>query len=155
MALELEQFLIQSENFIIEVLQKLPNAVTGAAIEAASEIDRRITESGQNADGGQLGNYTDGVYKQKRQKIGHTTAFVNLQFTGDMWRDVGVVASKTQGSITTATIGAKFKESDDKLFFNSVRYNDEILELKQQEEDNAAEFIDDAMQEIIDKNFGA
>ena len=67
MALELEQFLIQSENFIIEVLQKLPNAVTGAAIEAASEIDRRITESGQNADGGQLGNYTDGVYKQKRQ----------------------------------------------------------------------------------------
>jgi hypothetical protein len=151
--LELQQFLQQSRNFVRDIEEKLPNAVTAAAIEAASEIDRRITESGQNSSGAQLGDYTDGVYKQKRQKRGLTTAYVNLQFTGDMWRDVGVIDTKTQGNITTATIGARFKDADDKLFFNSVRYNDGILELNQQEAANAAEVIDDAMQEIINANF--
>jgi len=150
----LEAFLQQTRNFIQDVEQKMPIAVTGAAIEAASEIDRRITESGQGSDGSQLGEYTDGVYKNKRAKKGLTTAYVNLQFTGDMWRDVGVIDTKTQGNITTATIGAKFKESDDKLFYNSVRYNDGILELSQQEADNAAEAIDEALQLIANKNFG-
>jgi len=155
MALELEQFIKQTENFIFEVLQELPNAVTAAAGQAASEIDRRISETGMNASGSTLGHYTDGVYKKKRQKIGHTTAFVNLQFTGDMWREIGVTDTKTQGTITTATIAGKFDETNDKLFFNSIRYNDDILVLSQLEEDNAAELIDDAMQEIIDKNFGS
>jgi len=149
----MEQFLKNSRAFIAEV--KSQNAVwlREAGESAISLVDRRITESGRTAGGTQLGDYTDGVYKKKRQDKGLTTSYVNLAFTNDMWSDVGIINVVTGANIARLTIGASFQENKNKLVYNSVRYNDDILEVSQSEEDKLAKIMDVNLQLTANKYF--
>lgn len=149
----LEETLKDINHFISDVKELYPLDVAAAAETSASLISDRIGETGINAEGSQLGDYTDGVYKNKRANIGHPIGFVNLRFTGAMWNDLSLIGVKSNGLVTTATIGAKFPENNDKLFYNSVRYNDEILDINQEEEDIINSFLDDKLQVLADKNF--
>jgi hypothetical protein len=149
----LENTLLSIKKFIKDVEEQHPKNVAAAALSAASLIIDRVGETGISSDGSQMGEYSDGLYKQKRAKKGHPVGFVNLRFTGEMWNDVKLIRDKTDGILTVATIGATRPENDAKLFKNSVRYNDEILALNDEEASILNDDLDNKLQEIADKNF--
>lgn len=149
----IEETLDNIKNFIEDVKIEHPENVSAAAISAASLISNRVVETGENSSGVQLGEYSDGMYKNFRASKGREIGFVNLSFTGDMWNDVGVLNVQSDGVLTVATIGASNSENDEKLFYNSVRYNDEILDLNEEEALLINDDLDNKLQIIADKNF--
>ena len=70
-----------------------------------------------------------------------------------MLRDIKLIEVKSVGTTTIATIGAITPEQDDKMFYNAVRYNDELLDLNQEETDIINDELDESLQNIADKNF--
>lgn len=149
----LDQFISQAKNFLKDVEEVYPDTVAESAITAASLIQNRIQETGIGSDGSQLGEYTNDLYKQKRAARGLPTSYVNLDFTGDMWRDIKLIEVKTSRGLTTAKIGAQFQENDDKLFYNSIRYDDDILAVTSEEEEELAEILNDGLQALVNLNF--
>ena len=149
----LESTLSNIRNFISDVESLHPKFVAAAAITATGLIGDRVGETGVSADGSQLGEYSDGVYKKKRADKGHPTGYVNLRFTGAMWHDVKLLDVNTTQGLTVATIGGTLPDTQDKLFYNSVRYNDEILELSSSEESVINDYLNNQLQNLADKNF--
>lgn len=86
------------------------------------------------------------------------TKFVNLNFTGDMFRDTGVVKQVIDEKITITTVGGKNTKNrngnstDDILGFNAQRYGD-FLAASQEEEKLLANTYDVQIQSLIDKYF--
>lgn len=150
---DITQFVNNVKNFVRDVEESYPDTVAEAAISAASLIQNRIQETGLGSNGSQLGEYEEGIYKTKRAGRGLPTSFVNLTFTGDMWNDIRLLEVKKNQGLITATIGAQFQENDDKLFYNSVRYDDDILNITSEEEEEIAEVLDDGLQALANLNF--
>lgn len=132
------------------------------AKEALSLIRLRIQNTGERADGQQLGDYSDtdlpaffffgksanaaGETKVRKaakdkQKISYSdfrefnnrpTKFVNLTFTGAMWREMNVDITTNTRTMTVATIEPRTARSRKVALYNSQRYGD-ILALSKRE----------------------
>lgn len=118
---------------------------------AKAEIQERVQEKGQKSSGGSFENYStnplplfffegksnrksaaaritsknypDGLsYAGFRQLNGLQTAFVDLTFSGDMFRDIKARQTGPVGRhVYTAKIGAERKDNQDKIRWNTRR----------------------------------
>lgn len=99
----------------------------------------------------------DGLsYKDFRSANNLQTGFVDLNFSGQMWRDIGVVRQTNENGIITTVVGAKNtrdrdgKTTDDIMEFNGERFGD-FLEVSEEEEQLLAQTYDTKLQELIDE----
>lgn len=132
------------------------------AKEARALIVRRIQKDGKDAAGKSFGKYSNNPlptffydniltnsqknkvrakarkegrslsYKEVRETTGRQTRFVDMTFTGDMWKGtVAIIESQDRDSVTAAITG-KTKDVLLKLGYNSARYGN-ILKLSEDE----------------------
>jgi hypothetical protein len=145
------------------------------AREGLALIRRRIQTKGEKSTGAQLGDYSDtplppffffgrsangaGEAKvkaaaKKGQKISYKdfrdfnnreTAFVDLTFTGAMWREMDAQITANSAEKTTATISPRTERSRKVARYNSQRYGDILglskLEISQLKEANRQRII--------------
>ena len=134
----------------IETLERnLPDHVRRAGLNAKELIDSRITNTGLNAEGQSITNqFTGNVYSvdyaEFKKSKGRQVAYVDLQLTGDMWRNVGVEET-VSGNEFKVTVQPRNEENQKKMDDNARRYGP-ILALSDEE---SAEIGDIFLQSII------
>jgi len=89
-------------------------------------------------------------YKDWREANNLQTDHVDLTFTGNMWKGIGLTSVKTGQNVAIVTVGAKNNEVEEKMFFNSVRYGD-ILQPTQDEIDTLTLVVDTRLQNLANK----
>jgi hypothetical protein len=99
-----------------------------------SNMDR-IHEQGKAVDGSDIGHYTDGAYKKKRQKRQKRIDKVNLDFSGKLHKEFSFapVAPKTIGVGFITSYGANLSEVLEE------KYNKKIWGVTQEDERVAEE----------------
>jgi hypothetical protein len=131
---------------------ELQNAAEAAALDAKTLSYRAVTSKGFGEtysenyipaywlDGKELNNKGKAYVKRKkkakegvnwkgfREAQGLQTAFVDLQYTGFMWRKFGIVRTEKKGSIYISYLGGTDGETQQKLDWNFERYGDFINE---------------------------
>jgi len=105
---------------------------------ATSYVDEQI-ESGEGIS-----------YKDWREANNLQTDHVDLTFTGNMWKRIGLTSVKTGQNIAIVTIEGRTDEAQEKLFFNSVRYGD-ILQPNKDELDELEFIVDTRLQNLATK----
>lgn len=103
---------------------------------AIADIEGRIREKGINADGGPMSPDYTPQYKSYKKRKGRYKGHVDLDLTGRMWGNTGVVENrKSPKGGFFVTIAGRNQETQDKLDWNSERYGDVLrLSAKEQEE---------------------
>lgn len=89
------------------ILIQMPEINERAALNASSLVKNRIINSGVNGDDKYLGEYEDTPYKKFRAKTGRQIEFVDLNYTGQMFRDIGVMKQITNGAVVKTVVGPK------------------------------------------------
>jgi len=89
-------------------------------------------------------------YKDWRNANNLQTDHVDLTFTGNMWKGIGLTSVKSGQNIAIVTVSSKDNESEDKLFFNSARYGD-ILQPNQDEIDDLSIIVDTRLQTLANQ----
>jgi hypothetical protein len=89
----------------------------------------RIFEQGLNENGNKIGTYSP-KYAIKKKKIGRQSSFVNLEFTGQMKQDYGLIINGDKYAF-----GFQNEENDKKMGYAQERYNAGIAHLSQSEMD--------------------
>jgi hypothetical protein len=142
---------IQKVDKVIGALEtEAPKINLRMAANAKADIQERVQEKGQKANGASFENYStnplplfffegkgrksaaakitaknypDGLsYAGFRQLNGLQTAFVDLTFSGDMFRDIKARQTGPLGRhVYTARIGAERKDNQDKIRWNTRR----------------------------------
>lgn len=118
------------------IKQTIIDSTTVAMNTAILIIQRRVQEGGTDANGRKFKPYTDSYVKFKRggtyitrtqpptkKKRPNRTGngLVNLTYTGEMWRSIGIISSKTDNDRFTIVAGGRDKETKDKMKWNSVK----------------------------------
>jgi len=145
------------------VRRDLQKAVAKAANDLASAVSLRVVNKGETAKGGKFSNYsTAKVYASsfkgkgrsggadsritalgRGAKISYSefralnnlnTAPKNFEFTGDMWRNFGVMDVKNNGLSVTANIGGLTQNAADKIAGHSKREGIDIASASAKEE---------------------
>ncbi|MCA9497108.1 MAG: hypothetical protein KC589_09255 [Nanoarchaeota archaeon] len=162
--MNLQQGIEAIDSFIQALSKEIPDIMVETAISGKSLIQNRIQESGINADGSSLGNYSEkdvpafffkgksnnqggesyidaqieeggGVsYADFRRANGLQTNFIDLTFSGRMWSNIGVKNIASGNNKTTVTIGAKTDDNELKLFYSEKRFGD-ILQISKGEKE--------------------
>jgi len=88
------------------LITSLPQINEKAALNASSLVKNRVVNTGAGDDGYFLGMYEDTPYKKYKEKRGNAD-FVNLNDTGQMMRDIGVVKTLNDGVTVKTSVGAK------------------------------------------------
>jgi hypothetical protein len=98
-------------------------------------------------------------YKEWREFNGLQSDHIDLKFSGDMWRDIGVVSSELQGTTVVTVVTAKNtitrkggQKTEDIMSFNAERYGD-FMALTPEEEEKLAKAFDKELQNIINQTF--
>jgi len=163
-----------------EIDQRIPEILLGQEITAKSLIQDRIQETGKDSKGAQLGNYSDTKlppfffigkgtkatdaklqtlakegkkisYKEFRKLDGKQGDYVDLTFSGKMWRETGVVKQGKQGQSAVIVIGQKTERSQKIAGYNEERYGN-YLSLSDEELEILAEDVAAEVEDIINKN---
>ncbi len=92
--------------------------VTTIANDGLDIVDRRITRQGLNASGSPLPDYSPG-YKLYKKREGKYRGIVDLTFTGNMWKNTGIVSTVDQGGVVTVTVAGKDQFTRDKMVNNA------------------------------------
>ena len=135
------------------------------ASEIMKQVRTRVQEKKINADGSAFGQYSqaklpqwffygksiiDGAedemragpwfvsYAEFRELNNRPSGDINFEFTGDMWRNTGVVQVQNTEGITTVTLGGQDARSQDILAWQEPRYGN-IIEANEQEIEFATE----------------
>lgn len=149
--MRLDEYINNMRKFTQEVEQNIPDIMVQSANDGLADIENRITTTGKNEFGEQIGEYVEGRYKEFRQDRGLETDFVSLRNTGRMWSNTKIVGVKTNGFLTTVTIGGDLKETQDKLEWNADRYDNDILALSDSEIENISKGVDHQLQVLANK----
>lgn len=88
-------------------------------------------------------------YKEFRDINDLETDFVDLTFTGQMWKRTGVKLIKSTSALTVVELGGRNEDAQNKINWNSKRYGESILTLSKKEED----MVYDAYRAYILKTF--
>jgi len=102
-----EQFSARIKLLAQNLIVALPQINEKAALNATSLVKARIVNTGVSAEDDLLGAYVDGPYKKHRDETGRRTDFVNLSYTGQMFRDIGVKKNIINGTKVITSVGAK------------------------------------------------
>lgn len=181
------QFEQKLNAFSLALTTQLPVINESVAMNARALIFDRIVNEGKTPNGS-LGSYSNhelpaffftgkslnsggdaAVEKAKKEHRGlsyldfreannRPTNHVTTSFSGETWKDVGVIKQVVDGAKITTTVGAKNtknrsgKTTDDILSYLGDRYGD-ILETTKEEGEKLAHTYDVMIQELIDKNF--
>jgi len=156
--LTVEQFGQKTKLFLSVINDELPAINEISAVTALSILKQRIIDDGIGSNGASLGRYSPS-YVKTRKRNNKQTDHVDLQFTGDMWRDIGVVSSELKGNTAITVVTAKNSISrkggqttEDIMFNNAERYGD-FMSLSPEEEQQVADVFDIELQKVIDKIF--
>ena len=125
--------------------------VTTVAQDGLALVDRRITREGKNAQGNAFPRYTPG-YEAQKKRAGRYRGIVDLQFTGDMWKNTRVVSNTVSGTSVRVVVAGGDKFTQDKIDGNSDLRGD-ILQVSEKE---VQILIDDSRERlfgIINKPF--
>jgi hypothetical protein len=162
------------------------------ALNAYDMASTRVINSGVDGDGNQLGSYSENElplffytgkslnkageaavekakkagkglsYKDFREANNRPTDHVTLSFSGDMWKDIGVVKQIVDANKIVTVVGAKNTKTrksgkktlstDDILDGNKERYGD-FLEVNAEEEKKLLNTYDVYLQQLINKVF--
>jgi hypothetical protein len=163
------------------VRRGLQKAVVKAANDLASAVALRVVQSGETSKGGKFSNYsTDKVYASsfkgkgrsggadsritalgRGAKISYSefralnnlnTAPKNFEFTGDMWRNFGVMSIEENGLSVTANIGGLTEDAGKKIAGNSKREGIDIASASKKEEAETKADLAKWISEIINTN---
>ena len=111
-------------------------STTTAMGDAVAVIRRRVQETGVDANNKKFKPYTEsylrfkrgGVYitrttppKKKKRPNRAGNNLVNLTYTGEMWRSIGVISTKKDNNMFTIVAGGRDQETKDKMKWNSVK----------------------------------
>jgi hypothetical protein len=102
-----QEFTNRVKELEVFLQNEFPEINERAALSASALVKNRVINSGVNGDDKYLGEYEDTPYKKKRQKAGHQTDYVDLNFSGQMFRDIGVVRQVQDGSVIRTQVGPK------------------------------------------------
>ena len=132
-------------------LKKVDDAIYLEVSATHDQFMTRVFDEGKNAQGARYGKgYSEG-YKKKRQKAGRQVSFVNLQFNGDMRRDLGSAPKKSGKKIQIGFFGSGGSggvTNADKWAYNEERYGD-LSKLSQTENKELLERIDKSVTKIL------
>lgn len=163
-----------------ELDQEIPALLLEQEITAKSLVQDRIQEKGLNAQGKKLGDYsntkvpafwfigkgsraTDAKlkvlsdegkyisYSDFRKLDGKQEGYVDLTFTGQMWRETGLTKQNVSQKQAVIVIGQTTKRSEDIAKYNEERYGN-FLELSDEELLIITEDMKSGVEEIINKN---
>jgi hypothetical protein len=99
-------------------------------------------------------------YKEWRELNGLQTKFIDLTFTGSMWKDIDVISNDVKGQNVVTIVSAKDtatrkggQTTSDIMSFNAERFGD-FLSVSEQEEKRLADVYDAELQRLINQAFG-
>lgn len=96
-------------------------------------------------------------YAEWREANGLEINHVDLTFTGNTWKDIGILANDNQQGIFSVTVGAENKitridgKTTDEIVSKWADKYGEIIDMTKQEEEKAAKTLDDELQKLLDK----
>lgn len=180
------------QKFTSVLIDEMPRINESVALNAYALVRDRIINKGTTGTGKDLGGYSENPlplffykgkslnssgeaaiekakkehrglsYKDFREANKRPTDHVTLNFSGDMWKDIGVVKQVVSGTKIVTVIGAKNTKSrtsgsrsvttDDIMEGHYDHYGD-FLEVNDQEEELLARTYDAKLQELINKTF--
>ena len=135
------------------------------ADEVMKQVRTRVLDKKVDADGSAFGQYSqallpqwffygksivDGAedelragpwfvsYAKFRELNNRDSGDINFYFTGDLWRNTGVVQVQNDADVTTVTIGGQDARSQDILAWQEPRYGN-IIEASEEEREFAQE----------------
>jgi hypothetical protein len=161
--MEIQQVIDNLSTFEEAVRRELQAVTVKAANDLASGVALRVVNEGKNAKGGQFSDYSDKKYyassfKGKNRSGGADARLTalgrgakidyaeyrrlnnlngspkNFEFTGDMWRNFGVMNFINSGLSVTANIGGLTENAGDKISGNSKREGYDIAAASEKEE---------------------
>lgn len=143
------------QQFRTKLIASLPDFSTRAAMDATGLIVHRIQEEGDNAEGSQLGNYTEGPYKKKRQKRGRQVEYVDLTMTrggAGMFGSTGIVTQVVEPGIVRTKVAGRDEFTQKKLDWNAERYDTDLLKVNDKENqlifESFQQHVDDLITEV-------
>lgn len=92
--------------------------VTTVAEDGLVLVDRRITRTGKKADGALLPDYSIG-YKLEKKRAGKYRGFVDLTYTGKMWRDIKIVSTESTAQGVKVVVGGSTPDARVKMESNA------------------------------------
>lgn len=118
---------------IINIVNRVNRAILSdrakrtALTSTLSKHKPRIFESGRDENGGQIGKYSK-KYGEFKSKIGRNPGYVNLELTGQMKADYGLIINGDQYAF-----GFQNQFNADKMGWAQDRYNKAIAHLSEDE----------------------
>lgn len=178
--MKLAAFIHKVDNVIAALEREAPKINLRMAANAKADIQTRVQEKGQKSNGASFENYStnplplfyfegkgrksagakitaknypDGLsYSEFRRLNGLQTAFVDLTFTGDMFRDIKARQTGPVGRhVYTAKIGAERKDNQDKIRWNT-RKKGEFLALTTEEKEQIKASYKLQIENLIKRN---
>lgn len=173
---DISKNLHDAERRLLSNLQRI--AVTGAN-DLSSLIALRVVNEKQTASGGGFTPYSNtpvpawfyrgksrtgsadvavSALAKKGEKISYSQfrelnnldgANKNFEFTGEMWRGVGVTGSTVSGPVATAYIGAKTRAAQNKLKWTSEQEGRSVIEASGKELDLVGQVIEDLIYKTL------
>lgn len=160
--------------------EEIPALLLEQEITAKSLVQDRIQETGQNAQGSKLGDYSDTKvpafffigkgtkatdaklkvladegkklsYEEFRKLDGKQGGYVDLTFSGQMWRETGLVRKEVSKKQAVIVIGQTSERSEKIAGYNEQRYGN-FLQLNEEEISIIAEDMSAGVEDIINKN---
>ena len=187
-----EEFKNNLEQFHQRLLVELPRINEAIAHNAYALVRDRIINDGKKGDGSSLGGYSKNelplffykgkslnaggekaIEKAKKENKGlsyhdfreannRPTDHKTFSFSGQTWRDVGVIKQVVENGTITTTVGAKNTVSrtsgnktidTDTILEGLKEQSGDFLTVTKQEEDLLARTYDAELQKLIDKFF--
>lgn len=178
--------------FTNALVQDMPQINEAVALNAYALVRDRIINDGVTGTGKSLGQYSEtplplffytgkslnaggdaaianakknhvGLsYKDFREANNRPTDHVTLNFSGDMWGDIGVVKNIVSGTKIVTVIGAKNTKNrksgnksvtTDDIMDGLFEHYGDFLEVNDKEESLLAQTYDAKLQQLIDKVF--
>lgn len=91
-------------------------------------------------------------YKDFREVNNLNSSFKNFEFTGEMWRSINVLETRSTKNQVTVIIGADNQEAADKLQFNSETENVNIIEPSKEEIEVVRKNLEKWLSNILKKS---
>jgi len=139
---------------LVNIIQGLINEIQSFAPEwhrragndMAANILRRVTMSGQNADGGSFSPYSS-AYANYRRKSGRTSNQKVFNFTGELWRNFGV----TRADFNGFEIGGYNQYAADLFGWLSEKEGAQINKPSETEIQAAKDFLKQRLKETLNR----
>ena len=139
MATKFENF-DKNINKLVNELEKF-DLITPVMKDAESVLKRRIFNEGKATNGSKLGSYKTEAWKRKRQKAKRQTSYKDLEFSGDLRRDIVFGDVKKSKGVSTGQIGFAGGKSIKETKKGKTHITDYITIAKGQEEQTGKEIF--------------